>query len=224
MNAVPGQLSPSRPVRCGGLLMVDKPPDRRPPATRPPVPAKRAATTQGTMTRPTRIMVRTRWSDDDGVYRVSVEAPVEGVRVMLTHAQAWDHAQSVIIAAHRAAYDALMLNQFAGKFKVPVATVSNVIKEARKHRGPLPNVNTDPLRFDPGVDGKTGRGYIAVAVGVERITRWSVAEADAYARTVIGTIETAELDTATFTTLTLWGADEQRVRNSLAELHVPREF
>jgi hypothetical protein len=158
------------------------------------------------------------------LFRVCLEVPAHQVRVFLTHRQAFDHAQAVITAAHRAHYDALMLHQFAGKFHVPVATVSNVIREARKHRPPLAEVNTDPLRFDSGVDGKSGRGYVAVSVGVERVARWNVNEADAYARTVIGMTERADNETATFKTLTTWGAEEQRVRTALAEMHAPHEF
>lgn len=207
--------------------MTGKPPDERPPRT-PAAPAKRP-TTQGTPTthstgRTSRITVRTRWSEQDHLFRVCLEVPALHVRVMLTHAEAFNHAQAVIAAGHRAHFDALMLRQFAGKFHVPVATVSNVVREARKHRPPLADVNTDPLQFDSGVDGKSGRGYVAVAVGVERIARWNVSEADAYARTVIAMTERADLDTAAFHTLTTWGAEEQRVRAALSELHAPHEF
>ena len=184
----------------------------------------RQAATQGTMGRSARITVRTRWAEGDHLYRVCLEAAAEGVRVMLTHRQAFDHAQAVIVAAHRAQFDAQMLAQFAGRFRVPVATVSNMIREARKHREPLTAVDTEPLRFDSGVDAKTGRGYVAVSVGVDRLARWSVSEADAYARTVIGMTERADLESAAFQTLTMWGADDQRVRNALAELHAPRDF
>lgn len=181
-------------------------------------------TTQGSPARSARITVRTRWDQDNQVFRVCLEVPAANVRVMLTHRQAFDHAQAVIISGHRAHYDALMMNQFAGKFHVPVATVSTAIREHRKNRSPLPRVDTDPLRFDSGVDGKTGRGYVTVAVGVDHLTKWTVAESDAYARTVIGMTERADLETGWFQTLTTWGAEEQRVRNAMAELHTPRDF
>jgi hypothetical protein len=194
----------------------------RPPVVTPKRVVGQA--TQGSIGRTARLMVRTRWSDKDKLYRVCLEVPAENVRVMLTHRQAFDHAQIVIKAAHRAQFDAMMLRHFAGNFQVPVATVSNVIREARTKREPLSMVDTDPLRFDAGVDGKTGRGYVAVSVGVDRLTRWSVTEADAYARTVIGMTERADNETDVFQTLTAWGAEDQRIRNALNEMYAPREF
>jgi hypothetical protein len=183
-----------------------------------------AAPARRQVTRVPRITVRTRWDETERVYRVCVEVAADNVRVMLTHRQAWNHSQAVITAAHRAQFDAVMLGHFAGKLNVPMASVSNMIREVRKHRQPLTELHTDPLRFDAGVDAKTGRGFVAVAVGVERITRWSVTEADAYARTVIGMTERADLETGMFQTLTTWGAEEQRVRNALNDLHAPRDF
>lgn len=189
------------------------------PEARPP----NRQTTQGSMIRSARVTVRTRWMDSDKLYRVCLEVPAENVRVLLTYRQAFDHAQAVIHAAARARYDAVMLSEFAGKFKVPVATVAHMVREARKHRKPLTTADPDPFRFDSGVDGKN-RGYVAVSIGVDRLTRWSVAEADAYARTVLGMTERAELDTAAYRILTMWTDEEQRIRNRLAEMHPPGEF
>lgn len=203
--------------------MPERQPDRQPNQARP-ARTQNTPTTQGSAGRLPRVQVRTRWIEDEHMYRVSVEVAADNVRVTLTHRQAWDHGQAVIAAGHRAQFDAVMMGHFAGKLNVPLASVSTAIKEVRKHRTPLDHMHADPLRFDAGVDGKTGRGYVAVAVGVERITRWSVTEADAYARTVIGMTERADLETGMFQTLTAWGAEEQRVRNALAELHAPREF
>ena len=202
------------------MTMVADPPDR--PPARPATPAKRI--TQGAMTRTARITVRTRWAEDDHEYRVCLEVSAENVRVMLNDKQAYDHATTVIRAASRAQYDAVMLRQSATKLRVPMATVSNMLREDRKKREPLTGVSTGPLHFDSGVDGKTGRGFVAVSVGVNRLTRWSMTEAHAYAMAVFGMTERAANETTTLRTLTGWGANEQWMRDKLVELFEPPEF
>jgi len=197
--------------------MVSKDPTDR------PVVRKRSAT-KAPHPRPTGVTVKTIWSEDHEAYVVALEA-ADDVVVTLTPVMAFDHARGVLAAAHRAAYDAAVVNQLTTKLNLPLNTVATVANLIRDERSRLDPADTDPLRFEPGVDGKTLRPYITVSVGIEPVGQWSVAEADGHARTVLSAVEKANLDTVYHQVLTAtMGMDEWRAKNMVADVGTFRRY
>lgn len=180
---------------------------------------KRATSQRGSIGAPSGVTVRSVWIEPEATYMVAVEA-AEGVRVVLNDRQAFDHANAVLAAAHRALYDSAVLSQLTTKLKLPLNAVSTVANIMRGHRPPLDHTQTEPLRFEPTVDGKTGRPYLIVSIGTQRtVARWSTLEADTYARTVLSTVERARLDTVYHTVLSsVMGMEEWRAKNAVADL------
>jgi hypothetical protein len=174
--------------------------------------------------KPTGVLVRTTWVEAEQMYRVALE-PAEGVTVTLTDAQAWNHARAVAAVAHQAVHDAAALTQLMSpKIGVPRAHAATMVQMMQRERKPLDPAITDPLRYSPGVDGKTLKPYVTVSLGSTVVGRWSFAEADDHARTLIAMTERAKQETVYRQLLTSWGMESYRAKNAVADLGTFRKY
>ena len=144
---------------------------------------------------------------------------------MLSPKQVMDHAQGVIAASHRAAYDAAIVQQLSERLRMSPGAVAAMARKQREGREPLDPAATAPLVLEPQVAGRTGEPRVRVSVDLRRVGDWSVAEADAYARTMLAAQQRAEDETVYRQLLMATvGMTDWQAQNAVADLSTFHRF
>lgn len=129
------------------------------------------------------------WTEAEDAYVVTVVAG--GNEIQLTPRQVLDHVRGVLDASRRAAVDAAMVQRARESGSRAATTLANRV---RREHPPLDHELTAPLVFEPVVTG-TMSPYVRVLLHSATVARWTVAEADAYARTLMTTQRQADDET-----------------------------
>ena len=162
------------------------------------------------------VWVRTEPTVDGSGYVVTLEAS-DDVAVTLTPDVALRHAQGVLAAAHRAAYDAAVLRQMTQKFNFALSDAGKLAMELRSDRPPLDPTDTAPLWLEPGVKLDL-KPFLIVHINGERVGQWDVDQAERHAHIVLAAVGVADLDSGYYRMLRSTGVEEPQARAAVEDL------
>lgn len=169
------------------------------------------------MTKTSTVWLRSELAPDLSHYVVTLEASDDVARI-LTPTTGLKYAAGVLAAAERADYDAAVIRQMGVGLKLPLDVAGQVVSDMRQDRPPLRDVDTHPLRFEPGVNME-GDGFLVVSLNDERLGQWTVEDARLHAMGVLQVIAVADLDATYFRTLVgLVGLDKGRASQVVGDL------
>src|SRR5262245_52634719 len=155
---------------------------------------------------------------DGGAYQLTVSFGDRHSRVLDREA-AYRYAAGVLAACQRAEYDAAVIKQMTTTVGVDLVAATKLIAVFREDRAPLDHAATAPIRLEPGVSHRTGKGFLQIAVDGDTVGQWDAADGRSHALFVLECIEVAELDTGYRKLLVgAVGIDDQRARNVVHDL------
>ncbi len=156
------------------------------------------------------VWIKTEPAIDGSGYVVTLEAS-DDIAVTLTPDGAFRHAQGILAAAHRAAYDAAVGRQMIHRFGLTLEHAYELIVMLRNDRPPLDAADTAPLRLEPGVN-KDLKPFLALYVNGEHVGQWDVDQAEQHAIWVLSMVGAADLDSAYYRML----VGQQQIEESQA--------
>lgn len=169
------------------------------------------------------VWIKTEPLIDGSGYMVTLDAS-EDVSVSLTPAEAFRHAQGILAAAHRAAYDAAVMRQLIRKLHIDDMAAMEFVMSMRKDRPPLAPEDTAPIWLEPGVTRPPEmRPFLVQSVNGEKVGQWDIDQAERHARAVLAMSGVADLDSGYLRALRTIGIEEYRAHNVIDDLKNFRE-
>lgn len=195
---------------------------------------KRPGRSSGNPARPTRsqppvdegagiIWLKTEPNHEGNGYVVTLDAS-DDISVTLTPERAVRHAQGVLAAAHRAAYDASVARQMTRGFGLTIEDATGLLEMLRDDRPPLDPEDTMPLLLIPGVNREM-KPFLDLHVNGEHRGQWDVDHAEKHAIGVLSTVGIADLDSGYYRMLVgqFLQIDDSQARQSIDDLRNFRE-
>lgn len=168
------------------------------------------------------VWIKTDLALDDSGYVVTLEAS-DDVAVTLTPDRALKHAQGILAAAHRAAYDAAVGRQMTERFGLAMEQAMELVAMLRADRPPLDIADTAPLYLEPGVN-KDLKPFLTLYINGEAVGQWDVDQAEQHAIWVLSMVGAADLDSAYHRMLVgQLEIDESQARQAIGDLANFRE-
>jgi hypothetical protein len=128
------------------------------------------------------------------------------------------YCAAVTRAATIAQHDAAVLAQLT-RVGISAESAGLTVVELRQDREPVADAATAPLRFEPIVSGSSGKPYVLVWAGAERISQWTPRDCFQHAGHVMQVLAGVDLDSAYFRYLVgTIGTDPQRARAAVHDL------
>lgn len=169
------------------------------------------------------VWIKTEPTLDGSGYVVTLDAS-DDVSVTLTPDQAFKHAQGILAAAHRAAYDAAVMRQMTRGWEFPFQHAGELVMAMRDDRPPLDPADTAPLFLEPGVTPTDLRPFLLVHINGEKVGQWDVEQAQQHARWVLSMAGVADLDSGYYRMLrTQADVEEHQARSAVGDLANYRE-
>lgn len=169
------------------------------------------------------VWIKTEPTMDGTGYVVTLDAS-DDVSVTLTPTDALRHAQGVLAAAQRAAYDAAVMRQMTRSWQFPFQDARNLLMIMRGDRPPLDPADTAPLWLEPGVTPTDLRPFLALSINGKQVGQWDVGQAEQHARWVLAMSGVADLDSGYYRLLrTHAGTDAELARVAVDDLANFRE-
>lgn len=164
------------------------------------------------------VWIKTEPTIDGNSYMVTLDAS-DDVSVSLTPTEALSHAQGVLAAARRAAYDAAVMRQLTSKVGIDDRSAMEFVMSMRDDRPPLAKDATAPLWLEPGVTPPPEfRPFLVLSINGEKVGQWDVDQAEQHAAWVLAMTGNADLDSGYFRALRTIGIGEDRARNVVDDL------
>jgi hypothetical protein len=169
------------------------------------------------------VWIKTEPTLDGSGYVVTLDAS-DDVSVTLTPDQAFKHAQGILAAAHRAAYDAAVMRQLTRGWEFPFQHAGVFVMAMRDDRPPLDPTDTAPLFLEPGVTPTDFRPFLLVHINGEKVGQWDVEQAQQHALWVLSMAGVADLDSGYYRMLrTQADVEEHQARSAVDDLANYRE-
>lgn len=169
------------------------------------------------------VWIRSEPTIDGSTYVVTLEVGQDSA-ITFDRQRATAYALGVLDAAHRAAYDAAVMQQMHKKLGIALEDGAQLVVDLRKDRPPLSSEATAPIALDPGVTARDQKPFLAISVHGKRVGQWTVDDAREHALAVLETVVAADLDANYFRALVgIVGIDAGRAQQAVADIANHRE-